>query len=193
MYTNLEQLIHIKIMKKFITFLTLIISNVLIAQMAIGKNSINGESTLLDFNTDQFNTRGIILPAVVTTPTFEITENDINGNHPNNGTFIFDRSSKRFKMFENNQWVLIGEREGNISALSPLRSTEEIGQGVIIGSDQTDAKGVFILESPNKAIILPHIADPHINVRNPFPGMICYDTSSNTMAFFDGINWNYYQ
>lgn len=163
------------------------------AQLVIGKNTVNGNSTLMDFNSDSYNTKGIILPALSQTPTFTITAEDLNGQHPNNGTFIFDRTMKRIRMFENNQWVTIGITEGEISTLKIPTNLEEKGEGIIIGSEETKAKGVFVLESPDKAMILPYIADPHLNVKGAYPGMICYDTSSNTMAFFDGANWSYYQ
>jgi len=62
-----------------------------------------------------------------------------------------------------------------------------------VGSDTTTAPGVLVMESSNKALILPKVATPHLNVKNPYPGMICYDTVSKTMAVFDGLKWSYWK
>ena len=37
------------------------------------------------------------------------------------------------------------------------------------------------------------IGYPHLNVKSPYPGMMCFDTVSNTLAVFDGENWNYWK
>ncbi len=172
-------------MKKYIIlslFCSLVLNTVQ-AQVAIGKSSIQGVSTLMEFDQKPTNTNGIILPAVKSLPT--VTAND-------NGTFLFDRASKKVRMYENNQWIDLSENPGDTSQLVN-NSTNEIGGGVIIGADKTLAKGVLVLESANKAMVLPQIKDPHLTVKNPYPGMICYDTTLKTVAVFDGILWNYWK
>ena len=42
-------------------------------------------------------------------------------------------------------------------------------------------------------MILPKVNQPEINVKSPYPGMICYDTASKTVAIFDGKVWNYWK
>ncbi len=155
------------------------------AQVAIGKVNINGNSTLLDFydNTDNF--RGIILPALEVQPS--------SFTPANNGTFLFDKSDKKIKMYENNVWKSLSET-GDDSGISNNTTTEsENNQGVIIGSDTSAAKGILVLESAGKAMILPKVANPHLTVKSPYPGMICYDTVSKTLAVFDGKVWNYWK
>ncbi len=66
-------------------------------------------------------------------------------------------------------------------------------EGVVIGGPASTADGVLVLESANKAMILPRINTPHLNVKNPYPGMMCYDTASKTLAVFDGSVWNYWK
>ena len=158
------------------------------AQVAIGKESINGTSTLLDFYDQADNFRGIILPAVdninnalATTPA------------NNNGTFLFDKSDSKIKMYENGAWVVLSD-EGNKTQIVNNTTTENTqNQGVIIGSDTSNAKGVLVLESADKALILPHIAKPHETVKSPYPGMMCYDTEGKVLAVFDGKVWNYWK
>ncbi|WP_148043492.1 hypothetical protein [Chryseobacterium sp. G0240] len=62
-----------------------------------------------------------------------------------------------------------------------------------MGASTSSAPGVLVLESANKALILPKVAAPHLNVKNPYPGMICYDTASKSMAVFDGLKWSYWK
>ncbi|MCQ4142438.1 hypothetical protein [Chryseobacterium sp. EO14] len=176
-----------------LTIITKTYSN---AQVSIDKQNIEGSYTILDFNSNVEgkkytdpnvnNTNGIIIPAmnIANIPTLDSA---------NNGTFIFDISESKVKMFENNVWVNLTDI-GSASAII-INNSDEIAtsQGVIIGASSSQAKGVLILESVNKALILPRIKDPHINVKSPYPGMICYDVTSKSMAIFDGLEWNYWK
>ena len=177
-------------MKKYIFIITLsILSTVVNAQVSIGgKLSVEGTSTILDFNNTATNTNGIILPAVTNTSNALATTTSYN-----NGTFLFDKSAGTIKMYENNTWIDLSEA-GNSLAINANTSTEATtNQGVIIGSAVSNAKGVLVLESSDKAVILPRIATPHLTVKTPYPGMMCYDTTSKTIALFDGSVWNYWK
>lgn len=178
-------------MTKYITFASLIFTVFMVdAQIAIGKETINGNSTILDFNNVSGNNKGLILPAVDAEPIFTITPNI---SSVNNGTFIFDKTEKKVKMFENNDWVDLTSA-GNDSQIVVNPSAESSSQqGVIIGSDNSAATGVLILESADKAMILPQIANPHTAVQGPYAGMICYDTVSKSLAVFDGVLWHYWK
>lgn len=169
--------------KKYITITIMLFASLAVsAQVAIGKETINGTSTLLDFEDSASNFRGIILPAVDAAPTL---------GADNNGTFLFDTSDNKVKMFENEIWVELSD-EGDSTAI-PVNTSDETGDGVIIGSETTDADGVLVLESADKAMILPKIANPHTTVKSPYPGMMCYDTVSKTLAVFNGEVWNYWK
>ena len=149
------------------------------AQVAIGKQSVQG-SSILDFN-ETLNTKGIILPALSEVPAT-----------PANGTLAFYRQNARVYMFENNVWVPLTEGNGSTTALVNNASAEA-GNGVIIGASTSAATGVLVLESSNLALTLPKIDRPHLNVKGPYPGMMCYDTNSNTIAVFDGAYWNFWK
>lgn len=151
------------------------------AQVAIGKENVVGTSTLLDFDS---NFRGIILPAVSMTDVPALDQN-------NNGTFLFDLETQTVQMFENETWIPLSD-EGDASGIA-VNSSTEAGEGVIIGNETTDALGALVLEASDKAMILPKVADPHLTVKSPYPGMICYDTTSKTLAVFDGNVWNYWK
>lgn len=148
------------------------------AQVAIGKPSVQG-SSILDFADS--TTNGIILPATATFPA-----------SPTNGTLIFNRTDSRVYMRQNSNWIALTEGNGNSSSLIN-NPTSEVGNGVVIGANTSSATGVLVLESSSLALTLPKIDRPHLNVKAPYPGMICYDTASNTVAVFDGAYWNFWK
>lgn len=159
------------------------------AQISIGgKQSVEGTATLLDFNNVTTNTMGIILPSVD-----NLTNSLASTPTNNNGTFLFDKSTSKVKMYENNTWVDLSSAGNSIQIIANTSNESVNNQGVIIGSETSNAKGVLVLESANKAIILPRISNPHTNVKSPYPGMMCYDTVSKSLALFDGSVWNYWK
>ncbi|AZA84501.1 hypothetical protein C1637_06590 [Chryseobacterium lactis] len=159
----------------------LLIFNSFFAQVAIGKEVVDGNSTVLDFNNVSGNTKGVILPATSGLPTGTLV----------NGTFVFDLTDNKVKVYENDVWKPLSDA-GSSSAVV-VNNSAELGKGVIIGASSSTADGVLVLESQDKAMMLPKIATPHLNVKNPYPGMICYDTTSKTLAIFDGSVWNYWK
>lgn len=163
-------------MKKIILILGLISMGIANAQIAIGKSTVDGDG-LLDFASGTNN--GIILPIVNTLP---IT--------PANGTILMDGNDERVKMYQNNTWVNLTEG-GDISSVN-VNASEEAGDGVIIGATTSAVDGVLVLESSDKALILPKVASPHLNVKSPHAGMMCYDTVSKSVAFFDGSKWHFW-
>lgn len=158
------------------------IFNVFSAQVAIEKETVEGNSTVLDFDNTAGNTKGLILPATSGLP---------SGGSLANGTFVFDTTDNKVKVYENNAWKPLTDA-GSSSAVA-VNSSNDSGSGVIMGASASSADGVLVLESDTKAMILPKIASPHINVKNPYPGMICYDTASKTLAVFDGSVWSYWK
>lgn len=156
------------------------------AQVALGgKTAVDGNNTLLDFNNTAGNTNGIILSAVDSAPVLTAA---------NNGTFLFDKSDKRVKMYEKNAWVRLSD-VGSTANIIDNTSAENADGTVIIGAKTSTATGVLVLEAINKdkAMILPKIATPHQSVKSPYPGMMCYDTTSKTLAVFDGTAWSYWK
>ena len=163
-----------KILILFILLLTVTLN----AQVAIGKKKVD-KGGILDFS--QGTTKGILLPIVETLPEKAV-----------DGTFIMDKEDAVVKVKINDSWMdLTGT--GSVSNVEFNDSVEK-GNGVVIG-DYTSStpEGVLVLEAADKALILPKISDPHLNVKSPHPGMICYDTASQCIAIFDGLQWNYWK
>lgn len=190
---------YMKLMMKKYILLFLVAGNLVHAQVSIGKKSLSGSSSILEFSgmtqtfapedTETANVKGIMLPAVVVTPVFaSVTPST---NHPQNGTFLFDKQISTVRMFENGNWIDMTD-PGNSSAAIPVTGIET-GSGVIIGASSSSAKGALVLEASNKAMILPHIKNPHLTVKSPYPGMMCFDTVSRSVAVFDGNKWSYWK
>lgn len=153
--------------------------NITKGQVAVGKSTVEG-SSILDFN-ETNNTRGIILPAVTTVPSPLL-----------NGTIYFNREDAIVYMRQNGASVPMTEGNGNATGVIGNPSPEA-GSGVIMGAATSSANGVLILESSNLSLTLPKVDRPHLNIKSPYPGTICYDTSSNTIAVFDGAYWNFWK
>lgn len=167
--------------RKILTVLSLIVGFTLdvSAQTAIEKNTVSSTSVLLDFAAG--TTKGIILPAVETLP---LT--------PANGTFLFDKTAQILKMYQNGAWVNLSGVGENMSIV-PYSGTTDNGKQTVIGARSTTVDGIVVLESTDKALTLPKIASPHLNVKSPYPGMMCYDTDRKALAVFDGKVWNFWK
>lgn len=172
-------MIKILKMKKVFTIIITLYAVVVSAQVAIEKSQVDGDG-LLDFPAN--TTKGILLPIVETLP-----------SDASSGTLLMDKNDKTLKMNVESAWIPLSD-EGSVTGVVFNTNGEIPGQNrVIIGSDTTSAPGVLVLESADKALILPKIAAPHTSVKNPYPGMICYDTVSKSMAVFDGLKWSYWK
>lgn len=166
---------------KNLVYIILVLGGFSQAQIAIGKTTVVGSNTLLDFDQSPTNSKGIILPAVTNATTVALT----------NGTFVYDINTKKVRMVENNAWRDLSDT-GNTSNLIS-NTSNDVGNGVVLGAEVSATKGILVLEATNKAMILPKIANPHLTVKRPYAGMMCYDTVSKTLAVFDGANWNYWK
>jgi hypothetical protein len=166
-------------MKNIILLIGFLFTGIANAQVAIGKESVDGDG-ILDFAAN--TTNGIMVPIVTTLPNDAVA-----------GTILMDKNDKIIKMKDNSTWVALSDA-GSVNNITFNTNAEVPGPNrVVIGNSATAVSGVLVLESTDKALILPKIADPHINVKSPYPGMVCYDTVSKTMAVFDGLKWSYWK
>lgn len=166
-------------MKNIILLIGFLSSGLVCAQVGIGKESVDGDG-ILDFAPN--TTNGIMLPIVETLPNDAVA-----------GTILMDKSDKIIKIKDASTWISLSDA-GSVNNATFNTNAEVPGPNrVIIGNSTTTVPGVLVLESADKALILPKIANPHMNVKNPYPGMICYDTTSKTMAVFDGVKWSYWK
>lgn len=168
------------------------------AQVAIGKTpvppattvEITNSSVLLEFGTEA---KGIIVPQVASAPSAA------------GGTFIFNSSAGVLAMqvYEgrndsgNGGWTnLTGNSIPGAAHTFVNSGTDKIpatGAGAIIGADNTSKRGALVLESTTKALVLPKVANPHLNIKSPVAGTMVYDITADMLAVYDGANWSFWK
>lgn len=157
-----------------------------IGQTSIGKKTTEGTDVLFDFEANE--SRGIILPWVT---------QDINVVSPVGGTLIFDSNDKKVKYYKggtNAEWIDLSINTGNVDLNIQQGSLEKttVDQAVI-GSRFSSASGVLVLESDNKAMVLPKMENPHLNILSPQAGTIAFDTISKMLCIFNGNEWSFWK
>lgn len=165
-------------MKRIATILSIFISIVSVdAQVAIGKKVVSG-SGLLDFAQD--SAKGIILPLVESLPI-----------GPANGTFVALKSDSSIYVRQDTLWVKLTQKGKLPTTFLNYASTDF--DSTVIGARTSAASGVLVLESSNKALILPKNSNPHNSMPTPRIGTMCYDLVNKAVAFYDGIKWVYWR
>ncbi|WP_294283183.1 hypothetical protein [uncultured Chryseobacterium sp.] len=145
----------------------------------------NKSSVLLEFaNT---NNKGIILPYVRTLPA-----------SPTQGTLVLDAvnaAQARIRYYNSTAWVDLSGQNGNITSIMATQPTsaETASEKVIIGATTSAASGALVLESANRAMVLPIVTDVN-NIPSPSPGMMVYVNKSGAkrLAVFNGERWSFW-
>lgn len=188
-------------MNKIAIILSALISAFAFSQVRIGSantvNSISNNSILLEFGTD--GDKGIILPYVETVPT--------GANNAKGGTIIFDVSANtEYKVKiknENAGWADLSGISGFSQAVesivkvpqaSPL--ADQTNGKAIIGDPNSTTDGVLVLDSPDKAMILP-IVSSYTAIKNPSPGMMAFlqgtIAADHRLIVFNGQKWTFWK
>ena len=147
---------------------------------------MSSTSASLEFGTGN---KGIILP-YVTSASDVVTAGVVDG------TFIFDSTDKKVKLRTNGQWFdFTNDETGNVNVAIQTTKTENANAKAVIGSNpSTDiTPGILVLSDTNKAMILPKVASPHLNIVNPAPGMMVYDTAAHQLAVYNGSVWSFWK
>jgi hypothetical protein len=166
-------------MKNIFLALLIISTSSLFSQVGI-ETTAPDANAILDFPAGQ--NKGIILPLVNGVPT---------GAAATNGTFVIDRTDGIIKVRQNGAWLGLS-KDTSLTSI-PLNGSAETGGGVIIGATSSSAQGALVLESTNQGLMLPKVASPHLSIKSPHPGLICYDTDRNEIAMFNGSGWFYWR
>ncbi|ADZ11839.1 hypothetical protein RF678_04165 [Riemerella anatipestifer] len=184
-------------MKKIIYIATVIVSSLsLKAQVNIGAGNLNGGSTessvLLEFN--NLEKKGVILPWVKSVSEANLLDNTASPN----GTFVLDRSDKYVKAKINNTWQNLNYLANNTNIIPvntiDANKTERVEAQVIIGSPNSSAKGILVLESIAKAMVLPKFRNVHKSIVNPAPGMVVFDDTpgKEQICVYNGTEWSFW-
>ncbi|WP_276877740.1 hypothetical protein [Chryseobacterium joostei] len=177
-------------MKKILCTSLLMLVHIIFAQTIIGDDigtATDKTSVLLEFAAGQ--KKGIILPYTRTLP---------SGTGLAEGTLLLDvtNAAKTKVKYYNGTWQdLSSGNEADIasSLVSQPVVTEDRKQGVIIGASASTANGILILESSNKAMVLPQVNSTD-DIINPAPGMMVYvnKTGAKRLAVFNGAKWTFW-
>lgn len=188
-------------MNKIAIIFSISISAFAISQVKIGATNTAGNvtntSVLLEFGTD--NNKGIILPYVETVPT--------GINNAKGGTLIFDVSANvEYKVKvknENAGWKDLSVQTGYSAAVETMVKTpqalplaDQTGAKSVIGDATTTIDGVLVLDSQNKAMVLPIVTN-FTTIPNPSPGMMAFlqgaSAASHRLIVFNGQKWTFWK
>ena len=167
-------------------FLTsfIIISACASAQVAIGKASVSSTAVSLEFGNEN---RGIVLPWVTNT-------SDVTGVI--DGTIVYNTADKKVYVKYASGWKdLSVDTTGAVdTSLQNSLSDLDTAKVLIGGNPDTDTTpGILVLADTDKAMVLPKVASPHLNIVNPAPGMMVYDTTAKQLAVFNGTVWTFWK
>lgn len=176
-------------MRNIVLIFTILIHSFTSAQISIGKTDVTNSSVSLEFGAGE---RGIMLPWVNNVAT-------VSGAV--NGTMVYDLSDHRVKVKYASGWNDLS-RETTRTTTDPVTgidgvviqnsANENISAKVSIGIPSS-VPGILVLEDTDKAMILPRVANPHLTIINPAPGMMVYDTVSKLLAVFNGTVWSFWK
>ncbi|KIA82985.1 hypothetical protein OA84_05335 [Kaistella solincola] len=151
------------------------------------KTAPTNASVSLEFGDHQ--NKGLVIPYVTAS----------NAQTPiSDGTFIMDPSDNIMKFRENGTWR---------DLTGPATKTNAVDVSIQVGKDENEraktvigkenindnTRGILILTDTDKAMILPRVALPHLNIKNPAAGMMAYDTVNKQLAVFNGTQWTFWQ
>ncbi|WP_228443041.1 hypothetical protein [Chryseobacterium nematophagum] len=113
-----------------------------------------------------------------------------------NGTIIFDTTDNKVKYLKDNNWFdLSVDTTGTVDLSIQTPKTENTNAKTVIGNDGVinTTNGILVLSDVDKSMILPKLASPHLNIINPSPGMMAYDTVAHQLAIFNGTVWSFWK
>lgn len=104
--------------------------------------------------------------------------------------------TKKVKYLKGGSWFdLSVDTTGTVNTTLQDTKTEQSSAKVAIGANgATDTTpGILVLTDTDKAMILPKVASPHLNIINPAPGMMAYDTVKHQLAVYNGTVWSFWK
>ncbi|MDY3547719.1 hypothetical protein PG291_03785 [Riemerella anatipestifer] len=175
-------------MKRFTIIVSIILSHLAIAQVAIDKITLRSKSSILEFNDMQENNgsaKGIILPM--------LSDNSL----VQQGALWFDLQNQKVMYKSATENVALTTSVPTSAFVSSHTGTENSGTaGVIITRtpEQPYSKdpAVLKLDSKSTALLLPYINDVTTDLASPEAGTIAYDGKSKSLAIFNGEHWYFW-
>lgn len=209
-------------MKKLIITLIILSATPLFSQVAIGKNTTTAGSNIsLEFYDNADNKKGMIVPWVSTVAGNPVAYNATTGAGYRgmqgtvvDGTIIFDLSDKKMKYRKAGDWfdltgtptfpltvqdannanVVFNQFNAINSSIQDNAKEQDNARAAIGANGATNTTtGILVLTDTNKAMVLPKVASPHLNILSPAPGMMVYDTVKRQLAVYNGTVWSFWK
>ena len=193
-------------MKNIIKLTLSLLGGLAMAQVAIGKATVSvipatttpNPSISLEFaDYSAPQGKGIVLPWVTSAA-------GVTGSVT--GTVIYDVNDKIVK-YKNgaSTWFNLSKNEtttvdgtanydttGVVNTALQNALTDVETAKVSIGTPTT-TPGILVLEDAAKAMVLPKMPSPHLNIKNPEPGTMAYDTTTKQLAIYNGKVWSFWK
>ncbi|REC44238.1 hypothetical protein [Chryseobacterium pennipullorum] len=160
------------------------------SQIAIGKPNVSNSSVSLEFASTE--NRGLILPYI----------SDKTGITAE-GSIIYDTTDHKVKYLKDSGiWANLSEDDSTAATIGTADlsiqgadKTEQSTAKTAIGTNgaTNTTNGILVLSDTDKAMILPKVASPHLNIINPAPGMMVYDTVKKQLAVYNGKVWSFWK
>lgn len=171
-------------MKNIFLTLSILISACASAQVAIGKASVSSPSVSLEFYDGTDNARGIVLPWV---------NSNAAVTGAVDGTIVYNTSDKKVYVKYASGWKDLSVDTTGVVDTTLQDSYSDLADAKVSIGTPTSTPGILVLEDTNKAMILPKVASPHLNIINPSAGMMVYDTTAKQLAVFNGTVWSFWK
>ncbi len=159
------------------------------AQVGIGKTALSSTSVSLEFGSEN---RGMVLPWVTSSTAVSNAEN---------GTLVYSLADHKINVKYNSGWKdLTVDNSGN--TIDPLTGIDgaiiqnnlsEINNSKVTIGNISSVAGILVLGDSDKAMVLPKVANPHLNIINPSPGMMVFDTAKKLFAVYNGTVWSFWK
>lgn len=167
-------------MKKIVLIVSITVSGLMYSQVAFGKTTLESASSSIEFGTAN---RGMILPWVTDVAS---VQNAVNG------TMVYDLSDKKVKAYQNSAWVDLSIDATGVADSTIQDALNDNPVAKVAVGTPTTTSGILVLEDSNKAMILPKVASPHLNIISPAAGMVVYDTVKKQLAVYNGSVWTFW-
>lgn len=167
-------------MKKIVLIVSITVSGLMYSQVAFGKTTLESASSSIEFGTAN---RGMVLPWVTDVAS---VQNAVNG------TMVYDLSDKKVKAYKNSAWVDLSIDATGVADSSMQDALNDNPVAKVAVGTPTTTSGILVLEDSNRAMILPKVASPHLNIISPAAGMMVYDTVKKQLAVYNGSVWTFW-
>ena len=167
--------------------LCITISSFSLAQVAIGKDILTNSNVSLEFGSDVLEKKGMVLPWV-TSSMAVVGAVD--------GTIIFDTTDYKVKYKKSGNWFDLSVDDNGLANTNLQDAKSDlVDSKVVIGKDGAtdDTPGILVLSDADKAMVLPLVYEPHLNIKNPTAGTMVYDTKNRQLVLYNGTNWSFWK